>query len=312
MERRLQSGDIKAGVEIPSDFGRDIKKNVPTSIGVWIDGAMPFRAETIRGYFQMAHQQFLTDYAVRHGRSAADTPDDLREALRNQDAARLVAANVGASPNARIETRFLYNQDFDSIYAQVPGSIAMLLVIIPSILMALAVVREKELGSIINLYVTPATRIEFLLGKQIPYIAIALMNFGILCLMGVFLFRVPIKGDFLTLLVGALLYVTATTGIGALISSFCQTQIAALFGAAILNSVPATMFSGMLTPVSSLSGAPALLGKGYPMTYFLRVSVGVFTKGLGFQDLSWTLVDIAIFIPVLTALSLIFLRKQET
>jgi len=182
---------------------------------------------------------------------------------------------------------------------------------IPAILMALAVVREKELGSITNLYVTPVTRIEFLLGKQIPYIAIAMVNFGILCLMGIFLFGVPLKGDFFTLLLGALLYVTATTGIGMLISSFCRTQIAALFGTAILNMVPATMFSGMLSPVSSLSGPPALLGKGYPMTYFLKVSVGVFTKGLGFHDLSWTLVDIAIFIPILTALSLAFLRKQE-
>jgi ribosome-dependent ATPase len=320
MERRLQAGDISAGVEIPPDFGRDKKKNVPTSVGVWIDGAMPFRAETIRGYFQMAHQQFLSDYAVRHGQAAVDTPDDLRLALRSQDAAALGQAsvdpalgakNVSSAPEARIETRFLYNQDFDSIYAQVPGSMAILLVMIPAILMALAVVREKELGSITNLYVTPVTRIEFLLGKQIPYVAIAMVNFGILCLMGIFLFGVPLKGDFLTLLLGALLYVTATTGIGMFISSFCRTQIAALFGTAILNMVPATMFSGMLSPVSSLSGVPAILGKGYPMTYFLKVSVGVFTKGLGFRDLSWTLVEIAIFIPILMTLSFVFLRKQE-
>jgi len=156
------------------------------------------------------------------------------------------------------------------------------------------------------------TRIEFLLGKQIPYIGIAMANFLLLCLMGLFVFGVPIKGSFLVLLLGALLYVTATTGIGMLISTFCQTQIAALFGTAILTLLPATTFSGMLTPVSSLTGMPALMGRGFPMTYFLKISVGTFTKGLGFQDLSMTLLQVAAFIPILTVLSLVFLRKQET
>ncbi len=312
MEQRLRSGDIKAAIEIPPDFGRDIKKNVPTEVGAWVDGAMPFRAETIRGYLQAAHQQFLSDYAVRNGQAADDTPDDIREAVRNNNISLFKTPNINPAEPARIETRFLYNQDFESIYAQVPGSIALLLVIIPAILMALAIVREKELGSITNLYVTPVTRIEFLLGKQIPYIMIAMINFGILCLMGIFLFGVPIRGNFLVLLIGALLYVTATTGIGMLISSFCKTQIAALFGAAILTMLPATTFSGMLTPVSSLTGLPALMGIGFPMTYFLKISVGTFTKALGFQDLSVTLLQVAVFIPILTILSLVFLRKQES
>jgi ribosome-dependent ATPase len=312
LERRLQSGDIKAGVEIPPDFGRLIKKGYQTEVGAWVDGAMPFRAETIRGYLQAAHQQFLADYAVRNGQAADNTPDDKREALRNKDIAMFNQPNVNPVVQARIVTRFLYNQNFESIYAQVPGSIALLLVMIPAILMALAIVREKELGSITNLYVTPVTRIEFLLGKQIPYIGIAMANFLLLCLMGLFVFGVPIKGSFLVLLLGALLYVTATTGIGMLISTFCQTQIAALFGTAILTLLPATTFSGMLTPVSSLTGMPALMGRGFPMTYFLKISVGTFTKGLGFQDLSMTLLQVAAFIPILTVLSLVFLRKQET
>jgi len=312
LETRLRSGDIKAGVEIPPNFGRDLKKDVPTSVGVWVDGAMPFRAETIRGYFQMAHQQFLSDLAVRQGQAADETSDETRQALRAFDVPSGGSQNASTSPPARIETRFLYNQDFDSIYAQVPGSLALLLVEIPAILMALAIVREKELGSITNLYVTPVTRIEFLLGKQLPYIAISMVNFGLLCVLAVVLFGVPIQGDFATLLLGALLFVTATTGIGMLISSFCSTQIAALFGTAILTILPAQMFSGMLTPVSSLTGVPAVLGIGFPMTYFLKISVGVFTKGLGFADLSATLLELAVFIPVLTALSLAFLRKQET
>jgi len=172
-------------------------------------------------------------------------------------------------------------------------------------------VREKELGSITNLYVTPVTRIEFLIGKQLPYIAVSLVSFAVLVAMAVLLFSVPLKGSLAALTLGALLYVTATTGIGTLISAFTRTQIAALFGTAILTTVPAVQFSGMLAPVSSLSGTGAIIGRGFPMTYFLNISVGAFTKGLGFQELAGNLAALALFIPVLTALSLAFLRKQE-
>src|SRR6202041_3355699 len=150
-----------------------------------------------------------------------------------------------------IETRFKYNQDFDSIFAMVPSNIALLLGLFPAILMALAIVREKELGSITNLYVTPVTRVEFLLGKQLPYIAVALANFTLMLLMALFVFHVPLKGSFPTLLLGVLIYVTAMTAYGMLISIFTSTQIAALFGTAILTVLQETQFAGIMTPVSS-------------------------------------------------------------
>jgi ribosome-dependent ATPase len=177
--------------------------------------------------------------------------------------------------------------------------------------MALGIVREKELGSITNLYVTPVTRIEFLVGKQLPYIAVASINFTVLLLMTLLIFHVPLKGSLAALALGALLYVIATTGYGMVISSFARTQIAALFGTAILTFLPAMQFSGMLTPVSSLSGAGAVIGHIFPMTYFLKISVGTFTKGLGFQDLGLNLLALAVFVPALTLLSLALLRKQE-
>ena len=287
LDKRLRSGDIKATIEIPPGFGRDIKKGTPATVGAWVDGAMPFRAETIRGYLQGVHQHYLDDPAIGPYHAVRSPPD------------------------AIIETRFGYNQDFKSAYAMVPSTIAMLLVLIPAILMALAIVREKELGSITNFYVTPVTRIEFLFGKQLPYIAVALVNFAVLFLMALFVFGVPLKGSFATLALGALLYVTTTTGYGMLISSFARTQIAALFGTAILTILPAMLFSGMLTPVASLSGTGAVIGHIFPMSYFLKISVGTFTKGLGLEDLGVSLIELAGFIPVLTLLSLAFLRKQE-
>ena len=284
LERRLKNSDVKATIEIAPGFGRDIKRGNPVSVGAWVDGAMPFRAETIRGYLLGVHAQYLTDPAIN---------------------------NTGAPAAATIETRFRYNEDFKSVYTMVPANMAMLLVLIPAILMALAIVREKELGSITNFYVTPVTRIEFLVGKQLPYIAVAFVSFFVLLAITLLVFRVPLKGSAPTLVLGALLYVTTSTGYGMLISSFARTQIAALFGTAILSIIPATQFAGMLTPVSSLSGAGAFIGKIFPMTYFLRISVGTITKGLGFQDLGMNLVALAAFIPILTLLSVFFLRKQE-
>jgi ribosome-dependent ATPase len=286
IESRMKSGNIRAAIEIPPGLGRDIKRGRPAWVGAWVDGSMPFRAETIRGYLQGMHELYLADFAVK---TTAPT----------------------APPAADIELRFKYNQDFDSIYAMVPATTALLLGLFPAILMALGVVREKELGSITNLYVTPVTRIEFLIGKQIPYVGVALANFALMFLMALFVFQVPLKGSFPALLLGALLYVTAMTAYGMLISGFTNTQIAALFGTAILTSVPATQFSGMMTPVSSLAGAAQIVGRAFPMTYYVPISVGTFTKGLGFLDLGASLAALTIFIPILTGLNLMLLRKQE-
>ena len=286
LDNRLKSGAIKAAIEIPPGFGRDIKRGRPAWVGAWVDGAMPFRAETIRGYLQGMHELYLTDPAVKTTVATAPPPAD-------------------------IELRFKYNQDFDSIYAMVPANMSLLLGLFPAILMALAIVREKELGSITNLYVTPVSRIEFLLGKQLPYIAVAMTNFALMFLMALFVFGVPLKGSFPALLLGVLIYVTAMTAYGMLISAFTNTQIAALFGAAILTVVPATQFAGMMTPVSSLAGGAQIVGRAFPMTYFVPVSVGTFTKGLGFLDLGANLAALALFVPVLILLNVALLRKQE-
>jgi ribosome-dependent ATPase len=286
LDRRLKNGDISASIEIPPNFGLDIKRGRPAYVSAWIDGAMPFRASTIRGYLQGMHELYLSDPVLNTTQAAAPLP-------------------------ATIEVRFKYNQDFDSIYAMVPSTLAMMLALFPAILMALAVVREKELGSITNLYVTPVTRLEFLVGKQLPYVAVALINFMIMFAMAIFIFNVPLKGSFVALLAGTIIYVFTTTGYGMLISTFCTTQIAALFGTAILTILPAQQFSGMMTPVSSLSGSAQLIGLCFPMSYYRPISVGTFTKGLGLADLGSSILMLLVFVPVLTSLSMMLLPKQE-
>ena len=286
LQQRLQNGDIKAAIEIPPGFGRDIARGRRAWVATWIDGANPFIAQTIRSYLEAMHQLYLSDAAV----STMQPPPP---------------------PLADIQVRLKYNQNFESVYSMVPAQFAIELLMFPAIMMALAVVRERELGSITNLYVTPLTKIEFLLGKQVPYIALGMVNFCILLLLALFVFRVPLKGSFPLLVVGTLSYVTASTAYGMLISSFTRTQIAALFGTMILTILPATMFAGMLSPVSSLQGMAQVMGRLFPMSYYLPISLGTFTKGLGFADLTTQLATLALFVPALTLLSLLMLRKQE-
>jgi ribosome-dependent ATPase len=284
---RMRSGSISLAVEIPPGFGKALLRGETPEIAATIDGAMPFRANTISGYVSGLHQSYITDqYRQRYG----EEPE-------------LAAATV--------EPRFRYNQDFKSINAIAPSVMALLLVFIPAILTAVSVVREKELGSITNLYVTPVTRLEFLIGKQLPYAAIAMVNFFLMMLMAVVVFGVPVKGSLMTLTAGALIYVFATTAIGLLFSTFTSTQVAAIFGTAVGTVLPAVQFSGMLQPVSSLEGAGAIIGKIYPTTHFMTISVGTFTKGLGMADLAGNFWALAPAAPLVLIVCALLLPQQE-
>ena len=286
LDRRMRAGEISLAIEIPSGFGRDIARGRPVEVGAWIDGAMPQRAETVRGYVQGMHAHWLAEKA------------------------RAILGKQAPTGDFQLETRFRYNPDVKSLVAMVPAVIPLLLLLIPAMLATLSVVREKELGSIVNLYVTPVSRMEFLIGKQIPYIALAMLNFLFLSAVAVFVFGVSFTGSFLTFTLGALLYVTAATGMGLLISTFMNSQIAAIFGTAILTLLPAVQYSGMTTPVPSLQGVGALIGRIYPTTHFMTISRGTFSKALGFADLSASFVPLLIAVPVLLGLGVILLKKQ--
>ena len=287
LDRRMRDGELAVAIEIPPNFGRDIARGTPVQIGVWVDGAMPNRAETVRGYVQAMHLAWLQEMAGRQPSASRDTS--------------LIS----------IETRYRYNPDVKSLPAIVPAVIPLLLMMIPAMLSALSVVREKELGSIINLYVTPTTRSEFLLGKQVPYIVLGMFNFFLLCALSVFVFGVPHKGSFLTLTLAALLYVTIATGLGLLISTFMKSQIAAIFGTAIITLIPATQFSGMIDPVASLEGPGRWIGQIYPTSHFLTIARGTFSKALGLGDLWGSFIPLLIAVPLVLGLSVWLLKKQE-
>jgi ribosome-dependent ATPase len=288
LDERMRNGELSLAIEIPPGFGRDVARGRAVEIGAWIDGAMPSRAETARGYVQAMHASWLAQKARELYGAAATTG------------------------SFRLEVRYRYNPDVKSLVAMTPGVIPLLLMMIPAMLAALSVVREKELGSIVNFYVTPVTRLEFLIGKQIPYVVLAMLNFILLTAFAILVFRVPFTGSALAYTCGAFLYVTVATAMGLLISTFMKSQIAAIFGTSLITLIPAMQFSGLIDPVSSLQGAGALIGRVYPTTYFVTISRGAFSKALDFGDLAGDFLPLLIALPVLLGLGALFLKKQAS
>lgn len=286
LDQRMRRGKISLAIEIPPGFGRDVMRGRKVEIGAWVDGAMPQRAETVQGYVQGLHRHWL--------------------AMQAQE--RL---GTGAMPNATIQDRYRYNPDVKSLPAMVPAVIPLLLLMLPAMLTALAVVREKELGSIINLYVTPVTRTEFLIGKQLPYVFLAMINFFCMSLLAVTVFGVPIKGSFPTLTAATLLFCIISTGMGLLASTATRSQIAAMFFAMIGTMLPAVQLAGLLNPVSAMEGLSRLAGEVYPATHMFIISRGVFNKALVFSDLHSALWPLAAAVPVILGTAVALLRKQE-
>jgi len=286
LDRRLRNGELRFALEIPSGFESDLARGRQPEVMAHIDAAVPFRAETVRDYVEGTTSQYESQLRIAKGVPPAAQP-------------------------ANIDTRALYNQSFDSVYAMVPGDIMLLLMLIPSMLTALSVVREKELGSIANFYAAPATKAEFLLGKQLPYVAVSLVQFATLVALAIFLFHVPIKGSVLTLVIGGVIYVLTSTGFGLLLSVFAATQTAAIFAAAIIAILPAVQFSGMFVPVSSLTGAAKFIGKIFPSTYFQSISIGTFTKALGMVTLWPNVAALSVIALIYFTVSVVLIPKQE-
>ena len=285
LDTRMRSGELSLAIEIPHGFMRDVLAGRNVQIGAWVDGAMPTRAETVNGYVQGMHQTWLVQQLAERG--------------------------IAMPASASVQTRFRYNPDVKSLPAMVPAVIPILLLMLPAMLTALAVVREKETGSINNFYVTPVTRSEFLLGKQLPYVGLAMVNFGLMSLLAVTVFGVSVTGSFLTLALAALVFSFASTGMGLLASTVTRSQIAAMFIAMVGTILPATQFSGLIDPVSSLEGAGKLIGQIYPATHFVTISRGVFSKALGFGDVTAAFWPMLLSVPVILGVAIALLKKQE-
>jgi ribosome-dependent ATPase len=283
---RMREGEVALAIEIPAGFGRAVTTGQPVSVAAWIDGANTFRASTIEGYVQGAHAAFMSDRMMREGQG-------------------------GGAALINIEPRYRYNPSFESLPSMAPSVPAILLMLFPAILMAVSISREREIGTITNFYVTPTGKLEFLLGKQLPYVGIGLANWAILTAMAVFLFGVPLQGSATALALGAIAYVFASTGFGLIIAVFTKSQVAAVFATTIIAMMPTVQFSGLTQPVETLEGAARVMAAMWPTNYFMQMSVGAFNKALMFAELWPNILSIAAFTPVFVGVAVFLLKKQE-
>ncbi len=284
LDRRMRAGELALALEIPPGFARAVERARPVQVGAWIDGANPVRAETVDSYVQGMHAQWLGQRGL---------------------------APAGPAGRVSVETRYRYNPDVRSLPAMVPAIIAILLLNLPAMQAALSVVREKEMGSIVNLYVTPVRRSEFLLGKQLPYVVLALVNALLMAALAIWGLGVPFKGSAAAFAAAAFLYCACSTGIGLLASSFTRSQIGAIFFTMIGTMLPAIQFAGLIHPVTALQGAGRAIGEAYPASHMLTIARGTFGKELGFAGLAPDFLALLAALPVILGLAIAFLPKQE-
>ena len=281
LEKRMKSGEISMALEIPPGFGRDLDRGKRPQMAVWLDGAMPARAETMGGYVRAMYGEWLAE-RLPAGKKMFD-----------------------------VEIRYRYNPDVRSLVAIIPGIIPVLLMMLPATLTALAVVREKESGSIINFYVTPLTKAEFLLGKQLPYMIFASLSGLFMTAAAGSFFGVPVKGNVLLLLAGLLLYSAASTSFGLLCAMFTRSQIAVIFLAMLATMLPSLQLCGLITPVENQGAAARIIGTLYPTTHMLLISRGIFNKALGLSSLWKSFLYFGAAVPLMIAGAICLLKKQE-
>ncbi len=282
----LESSSAKMVIDIPPAFGRDLLRGTRPEIGFYLDGAESFNASNLTGYIASILGDYARDQAHAHGIRLPP------------DAAQLVP-------------RFRYNPDFKSILAIAPGVLMLALSLFPAMMAAVGVVREREIGSIANFYASPASRLQFLLGKQLPYLAAAMLSFLILYLMMRYWFGVPLNGSAAALLTGTLLMCATTTATGLLVSCFTRSQVAAIFITAVGTVMPAMSFSGFLVPVSSLQGGAYIMGKILPSAWYANLTTGTFVKGLGYPDLVREHLILGGYYLIILTLAVLNLKKQE-
>ena len=288
-ERIMKQGKIKFYIEIPSGFAKNVNANKNAQIATFVDGTMPIIANNIKGYVTATNAKFVSNQLIEK------------------------QGNVKTDYSSyQIINRYTYNQGSRSKYVFVPGTIAIILISMPAIMMTLSIVKEKESGSITNFYISPLSKLEYLIGKQLIYVFVYFFDFFILVGVAIFLYRVPMKGSLLMLSLLAFVYIFCTTALGLLISSFAKTQVSAVLIALITTMTPAFTFSGLIHPISSLDKGAQFMSRLYPILFFMRSIIGIFTKDLPISMLFFNLVCLIIFYALVISISLLLLKKQET
>jgi len=290
MERMIQSAQVRAVVVIPPDFSRKLNGGGQASVQVLVDGSFASRAMVVTGYIAAIDAQFnaqvLSEYLAQNG--------------------YVTTSVVPLS----VDTRVWYNPSLESKNSIVPGLLVINLMFYPSLLAALVVVREKERGTIFNLYCSPAKRWEIIVGKAVPYIGVAFVDYFLIFLLSIAVFHVRFVGSFPVLTLAALLYITCCIGLGLVISVFCKTQVAAMLVTFVALMTPSMLFSGMMTPISSMDRPAQVISWFIPASHFMSMARGVFLKGLGFTYYLPDFLTLVLYAVVVYGIAVLGFRKK--
>ena len=291
VDSQMRSGRVRVAIVIPPDFSRKLYKGHPAAVQVIVDGSFPLRAMTAQGYVSAVNAQFsqkmVSQYLTRAG-----------------------GQSVAAVYPISVEGRAWYNPSLESKNFMIPGLLVLTLIMYPPMLVVLAIVREKELGTIFNLYCSPIRPWEVVFGKAIPYIAIVYINYLMIFVLSVLLFKVRFTGSFMLLSAGALLYIASTVGLGLCISVLSRTQITAMLLSFIVIMLPSFMFSGFMAPITSMDAVGQSISRFIPASYFMGMVRGIYLKGLGFSYYKWDLAALAAYAVIVYGIFIISFRKR--
>jgi ABC-2 type transport system permease protein len=288
--KMIDGGEVKVGIIIPPSYNGDLLTGKTAQISVLIDGSDPTIASAVLTAATLAGQS--------HGTSIRLEQLALRGGL----------SGSSASP-VDVRTRVLYNPDLVGSYNMIPGLIAMILFQTATSLTALAIVKERERGTIEQLIVTPIRNWELILAKIIPYIFVSFVNMIVILIVGTIWFGVPIRGSLTLLFLMTGLYLLPTLGIGLLISTFARTQQQAQM-MTIPIMLPSMMLSGFLFPVSTLPAFLQIIGNLLPLTYFIYILRSIVVKGVGLDLIIPQTLALAFFAFLLLGLASLRFRKS--
>jgi ABC-2 type transport system permease protein len=261
----VERGDVMIGLEIQPGFAQKLRKGQSAPLQALVDATNSNTALVASGYLSQIAQGFAQRY-------------------QQDRLARLAPQLVAIVPSVRLEQQPWYNPGLRSRWFFVPGVIGSLTLVLVITLTAFAVVRERELGTLEQIMVTPIRPAEFILGKTLPFFLIGMFDVSLIAAVGAFWFRVPFRGNLGVLLLGAVLFIVCMLGVGLLISTVSKTQQQALVSA-FFFTMPAIAFSGFGFPISAMPHWLQLCTYVIPLRYFLVVLRGTFLKGVGLSVL---------------------------
>jgi ABC-2 type transport system permease protein len=272
-------------ISIPPDYGRKIASNRQTTLQIIADGTDSNSTGVAMGYAQMLIAGYL------------------------QDLLGATAPGVSAGGPIRPEVRVWFNPRLESREFMIPGIVAFLLLVITTNLSAMAIVREKEIGTLEQLNVTPLARWELITGKMIPYVGIGLIDVVLVMMVAVYWFEVPMRGSVLLLFGMCLIYLLTTLGLGLLVSTISSTQQQAMMTSVFFLLLPMVYLSGFIFPIENMPEWIQPLTYLIPLRYFLEIVRGIFVKGVGLEIL-WPQA-LALFAWGATVLTLATLRSSK-